>query len=301
MFTIKKIVLTVLLVSFVFCFVGCSASDLQKYESMVFDCYNDGHTVNIEATVWKNEKFQKKDMPDQTCTFGGKSYTGTYQYSDIRKGNSYVIDIYEGEDRIEFGLKSETGELVYINLVGREFLDTQPYLEDVSNPYENAISIAKKVADEYIDNIEEYTMEVGKPYVYQKVQDGVTYQLTRYGINFTKYIQGHRSSDSIQIGVTSKGTISGVVMYDVGAFDGMEIDFDEQLVAQSIAQKVEEIYRKISYKVTEHTAEEQRIVLAPDGTLYMLSAVYVKGMLENSDSDKAETTGFYLLTVIGER
>ena len=149
----KSIITIVLLAVIIGCFVGCTPKqNPQKdlYESFVEDVANDGTGIRAENSVWNLEYFKKQNMTDKTISVCGKTYKGNYSKSIIDKYNSYTTDLYCDENYIEFGLRSDTGELVLFNRMNAEFFDTEPYLDDVSEPEQNAISLATKIAGDYV-------------------------------------------------------------------------------------------------------------------------------------------------------
>lgn len=66
-----------------------------------------------------------------------------------------------------------------------DFFDTQPYLPDVDNPYESAVSFATQIASEYVD-IADYTQIIEEPMTRYKEREGTTYEITYYIVNFAK-------------------------------------------------------------------------------------------------------------------
>lgn len=124
-------------------------------------------------------------MDDKTCLVLGNHYSGSYSKSIVDKMNSYTTDIYVDDNHIEFGLRDDNGELAYVNLMNANFFDTQPYLPDVDNPYEAAVSFATQIASEYVD-IADYTQIIEEPMTRYKEREGTTYEITYYIVNFAK-------------------------------------------------------------------------------------------------------------------
>ena len=302
MFTIKKTLASLLLLAFILCFSGCGSIGNEKYKSWIESSFNDEYAVDAEIDVWPLKRYEKSEQREMSCAFLGGTYTAPYKDSYVDRCNSYTTDRYKSTDVGTFGLRSDTGELVFINFMNKNFFETQPYWEDIENPYETAVTMAKDVAAEYVKSIDEYTMITEEPSVSYKERDGITYSITYYNFTFVREIQGYLSSDYIMVRITSKGTVSAVFMGDIGAFEDVKLDFDSSAVEESVAKKIEQTYQGRAYKVSDYRIDEQRIAIAPDGTIYMSSAVFLYGRGSNAASDSPlETTGVYILTVIGER
>lgn len=62
---------------------------------------------------WGGSSFKASDAPAKaSVTYGGETYTGTYRDSEYRMGNSYITHYYTGDNCYEFGINSETGNLL---------------------------------------------------------------------------------------------------------------------------------------------------------------------------------------------
>ena len=179
-----------------------------------------------------------------------------------------------------------------------DFFESQPFLPEVNNPYESAISFATEIASTYVDDIADYTQIIGEPTTQYKEKDGVTYEITYYYITFAKKINDYFSSDYISIKVTSKGTLASIVMGDINAFDGVMLDFDPTAVNKSIAEKVDASYKDNGLEVTQWNITDQKIVVTPNGYICMYSTVEVEG---KGISDAEVNTGICIMTVLGRK
>ena len=273
----KKIiaVLLVLFSAFGLFLTGCGVA---QYTSRVVTSSGDKFSLVPEIDFWTGTSHQKILAFDKTCVVRGQPYTGSYKNSVNYARHSFTTDNYSTENYISFGLRSDTGELVHITLKNSEFYDTEPFLPDVSDPKENAISLATEIASEYVDHINEYTVFEEEPIIRYKKKDGVTYEITYYVINFVKMIDGYLSSDSISVEITSKGHLASLVIGEVGAFDDQKIDIDATLLNQSISDKIEADYKAKDFTVTKCDADEQRIVLTPDGYISVFSVLTLEGV-----------------------
>lgn len=281
-----------------FSFISCNKKNYEPYTSLISDSVNDEYSVDLEVDYWTGEYFEKEDMENKTCFVFGNSYYGSYSKSIIDKMNSYTTDIYVDNNNIEFGLRSDTGELAYINLMNSDFFDTQPYLPEVNDPNDTAISLSTEIARDYVDNIGDYTQIFDEPVTKYKERDGKTYQITYYVVTFAKKINGYFSSDFIAVKVTSKGTLASIMIGDIGAFDNTTLSFDTATMNQSISNKIESVYKKSKLEVKESNVDDQKIVLTPNGDICMYSSIVIDGV---DDSNIETRTGVRILTFLGKR
>lgn len=281
-----------------FSFISCNKKNYEPYTSLISDSVYDEYSVDLEVDYWTGEYFEKEDMENKTCFVFGNSYYGSYSKSIIDKMNSYTTDIYVDNNNIEFGLRSDTGELAYINLMNSDFFDTQPYLPEVNDPNDTAISLSTEIARDYVDNIGDYTQIFDEPVTKYKERDGKTYQITYYVVTFAKKINGYFSSDFIAVKVTSKGTLASIMIGDIGAFDNTTLSFDTATMNQSISNKIESVYKKSKLEVKESNVDDQKIVLTPNGDICMYSSIVIDGV---DDSNIETRTGVRILTFLGKR
>lgn len=294
----RNILLILLSLLLTFSFVGCDTKKYEPYMSLISDSVTDEYSVDSEIDYWTGIYFEKEDMEDKTCLVFGDSYTGSYSKSIVDKMNSYTTDIYVGSDNIEFGLRSDTEELVYINLMNSDFFDTQPYLPEIDNPNDTAISLSTEIASHYVDDIEDYTQISDEPVTRYKERDGQTYQITYYIVTFARKINGFFSSDYISVKVTSKGTLASIMIGDIGAFDNTTLDFDTTVMNQSISNKIESSYKRSKLVVKKSNVDDQKIVLTPNGDICMYSSIVIDGV---DDSNIETQTGVSILTILGKR
>lgn len=285
------------ILSLPFCFVSCNSKNNEIYASLIVNSVNDEYSVWAEVDYWTGTYFKKENMVDKSCLVLGNNYSGSYSKSIIDKMNSYTTDIYVDDNNIEFGLRDDNGELAYINLMNANFFDTQPYLPDIDDPYETAISFATKIASEYVDNIADYTQITDEPVTRYKEREGTTYEITYYVVTFAKKINGYFSSDYIAVKVTYKGTIASIMIGDINAFADATIVFEETTVNQSISKKIETTYKNSRLKINKSNIDDQKIVLTPNGNICMYSNIVIDGM---DDSNITTKTGVSILTVLGK-
>ncbi len=225
----------------------------------------------------------------------GTKYSAPYRQSIIYRYNSFTTDIYYSQD-IEFGLRSDNGEFVFINFMNSDFFATEKQLDDEFLTYESVIPFATEIASEFIDNLSEYTIYKEEPRVYDGVSD--------YVITFAKVVNGYYSSDYISVKVTSKGKLASIKMGEIGAFDDLKINIDKIAVEKNITEKLKEVYTRDNFvdkthslEYKEHNFEDQRLAITPDGKYCVYSIIKVLGYdYYNEEAD----TKIDLITIIGQ-
>lgn len=289
----KRIVLLTILLALVMeCFVACKEENSFEekndvYESLVMDVANDNTGISKENNFWDLNSFEKTDISDKTISVCEKTYTGHYEKSFVDKYNSYTTDFYCDENYIEFGLRSDTGELVLFNRMNAEFFDTEPYLDDVNEPEQNAISLATKIAGNYVD-LSDYTQIIEPSQTQYKEKYGKTYTITYYVITFAKEVQGYLSTDFISVKVTSKGNLASIYMGDINAFENIQFNIKNTNVNNSISKKVDSVYAEAEINVESQDVYYQRIAVAPAGQVVICSRIKVFAQDKNKEEIRTE-------------
>ena len=290
-----------LLAALIFGMSGCKKEVSSMYKTMVISGSNDEVGTKQEWDGWNGEYFEKAKLKGETrtVTFGNKQYVGTYVNSCIDVRDPYVTDFYLTEKGgVDFGLREDTGELVYINFMTKSFFATEPYLDDVEDPKGTAMAVAKKIAAEYVRDIEEYeAMELySQESTHEK--DGKTYAISYHTISFVKKVGGYLTSDRINVRVSSKGNLASVNINDLNALDNWTVDFDKERVQESISNKIYDMYNTEYQEVVSFDIEKQEIAVTPDGDLCLLSMLEVN--LKNTGMGEY-STGVVVITIIGEK
>ncbi len=266
------------------------------YESYVNGATNSIYSVKHETNYWSSTYWSKKDnMESKSVDVLGTKYSAPYHESRIDYLNSFTTDHYYGSN-VRFGMRSDTGELVYIIFTNSDYLAIEKKLEDKFLTYESVIPFATEIASNFVDNISEYTIYKEEPRVY----DGVT----DYIINFIKVINGFYSSDYISIKVTSKGELMSIFMGDIGAFDDLKINIDKTAVEKNITEKLMKVYTRDNYEnkdysleYKEHNFETQRLAITPDGKYCISSIITIWGYNYSGEETDTEIS---LITIIGQ-
>lgn len=284
---LSRIIVLFLIIITIGFVVGCSNNACDTYTTLIESISNDGIVKNSEAEFWPGEYFQRNCAKELTCDVLGYSLKGKYDRSIIDKYNSYTTNIYVCEDGIEFGIRNNDGKIVFINLMNKEFFDTQPYLEDLVNSEEYCRSYASEIASNFIKNLSTYNQIEDEPITRIKEKDGKSYSITYYSFTFYRDIAGYNSSDYISIKVTSKGHLASVAIGDTDAFEGKSFTIDKEVLQQRIDEKIIQVYNSTGYIVVDHTILDQKIVKAPDDHFYIVSDVVIK--LVDTDIDQINT------------
>lgn len=255
--------------------VSCNGKKAKKYDSLVFDFANDGILTKNDVDYWTEGYFEEKDIPKKTVEFNGIQYTGQYHTSIISTGEPYATHYFYTDDRIRFGIRGDTEQLVSFTVMNNEYFNTEPYLDDVKNAYEVAYDIANNIAKQHLDDIDSYTLIEKESDVEEKERDGKIYTITYYRFKYVKIISGFETSDYISVSVNSKGHLAAVNMGNIGAFDNIEISFEESKVNESVIQKAKEIYKNTGYTLLSNEIVYQKIAITPDGKVCIVSDLEV--------------------------
>ena len=292
----KLIAVIFVLLALSFSCVGCNSGKFDIYESVISDTANDGLGVKIETNFWTGEYFKKNNMPQKSCSVLGNTYTGEYLQSIIDNRNSYTTDTYIDENGSRFGLRSDTGKLVSLNLMNSSFFDTEPYLQDIDNPEEHAIAFSKEIASNYVDDIDKYTQIIEEPITRYKEKNGIQYEITYYVVTYARKLNDYFTSDYISVKITSKGNLASIMMGDIGAFDNTTLNFSPSKVNESISGKISSAYDESQLKSTD--IDDQKIVLTPNGDICIYSYINI-GLIDNSGVEYK--TAIVLLTAVGKK
>lgn len=255
---------------------SCHSEKFELYKTYIEDVSN-GASAAVDSKIWSTF-FTKENKvgSSRTVSYNGVQYIGQYDNSLVKVFTSYETDYYKTESGIDFGVNSQTGDLVYLNLMTNEYFETEPYLDDVADPAGTALALAKSIAKDFVDDISEYEITIDEPYPQYKKKDGRTYTYYLHDIWFMRKIQGYNTSDRLYIRVTSKGNLAQISLGDINAFKGKTISFDVDKVNTSISDKVKKAYENTSCMLTDFTVGNQYICKLPNGQICIHSNVPVK-------------------------
>ncbi len=274
-----------------------SEAPINMYNSLIADTITDGIITDMEVDYWNGISCHKDNMIDKTIFFDGVEYNCSYQTSIINRMNSYTTDKYRSKDGVEFGVRSDTNDLVSIFFRSSEaFRIRESALPETQLPYETLISIATSIASKSVNDLSEYSLVVGDSATYTYTVTGAKREMICYPITYVKNINGYPSSDYITIVITNKGSLSAIHLGDINAFENIPLDFESTTVTNSISNKLDSIY--IEHQIKGFNIGEQRIVCTPNREICILS--YVSVQLKNESGAEIDTK-VALLTVIGHK
>ena len=275
-FTIKGTLYILIMVCMLQMMAGCETrqtDDLyQTYITQISSDGSDGTGVTQEKDYWPWD-LTSDDKKGQTVsvTFMGKNLTGEYSRSGTSIFTPYIYDHYITDDPILFDVRRDTGEVISIDFRNGNFYDTEPFLEDVANPQETAISMAQKIAAQHI-SLSDYEQTV-EQHTHEKERDGKTYYVTFYTVWFKKYIQGFPTRDLVRVVITSKGNFAAFSKGAIGELDGLTAEIDIEKVNESVIAKVKDKYAKLGFPTSNIEIMSQEVAKTPDGNLGIVSNV----------------------------
>lgn len=254
---------------------GCSSDSkyaVYEYETFVTSTANCLDSTLSTSPIWVTEI---PEAPEEyTIEFQGNTYTGTHSFSSDPHLRSFATYQYSG-DTSSFGVRANTGELVSFSFLMPGFSEAEVLKQDVADPEKNAYQVAERTASEYIDT-SKYTRSISSNVSHTEV-GGETLEYTTYTVEYTKEIGGIPTDDTLRVFVTSKGTLEGVSLGEIGAFDHVgQTSISLEKVESSIAEKMLELQQEVlvplsdEYKIREHS-----IHLTPNKELAVVSLVEV--------------------------
>lgn len=272
--TNKYLLLVISVITAVYALFGCNSGKHQQYESVICDTANDSTNIEFECNYWTGAYFIKDHMPSASCEVMGIVYTGDYKQSIVDKLNSYTTNIYMDANRIEFGIRDDTGEFVFINFMNAQFFDTEPFLNDIENAQEMSLSLSRQVASNYVNDLNEYEQIIENPITRYEEKDGANYEITYFITTFDRKIDQYYTSDYISIKVTSKGNIASIMIGDLNAFSNIkEISFDASTAEQSVKNKINTVYTKAGYSIVQTEVADRKMARTPNGEICIYSIV----------------------------
>ena len=247
-------------------------SKYDKYESLVFDISNDGIITKTDVEYWSGEYFDEKNVLDKTIEFDGVKYKGKYLKSIVDLNMSYTTQEFRTDEGIRFSIRSDTKQLVAFTVMNNKYFETEPYLDDIENSAQVASDIADNIARQYLDDIDSYTLKKTSA-VNETERDGKIYTYTNYRFRYIKVINGYETSDGLYISVNSKGHFVAFNADDIGAFDDIEVSFDETKVNDSLDKKISELYEKTGYTVMGKEIKDKKLAKTPDGDVCIVANI----------------------------
>lgn len=257
---------------------------------ILFKILNDSpkcYKVTEDYKWWNGSSFSSPSAESTLyIKFDGKSYNVDYMYSRYDNYNSFATDYYDNTRGVTFGLNSNTGELVYINLKTPSFFKKEPLLQDVDNIKEIGLELAQKYASLFI-NLNDYILYNTRrsPYQPDRTQKA---KMVFYTYTFVKKINNECSSAYISVQITSKGNLASIVIGDLNAFSDenkkqiesfKDIDIDNMVFS-----KLEEMTKDLDAPSFEITGKYY--ALTPDGDIVICVTATCSYTYINSENAK---------------
>lgn len=270
---------------------------LDKYQSVIGDVSNNYLSQGIEYDLWPLEIFYKNNMKNKTVSVLGSTFEGEYRSSIVVTLNSFASDKYRCEDGTEFELRDDTGEIVYFGLELENVYKAESKLEDLENPEETRMAIARETAKNFVSDIDEYEMSIETSYTTHDYINGGTMTFGTY--RFDKKLYGYTTSDYIEILVSPRGTVTGISIGDIGAFDNIDLDFDMDMLNESVISKTKQSYENSEYNLIDCNIISYRFGVSPNGDVIAVSGVNVT--FQHPDSEEIFNSSLCIYTAVGRR
>ena len=163
------------------------------------------------------ETIERSEAPRTlTIEFNGKNYTGDYLESLNRQNYGDWFDYYEGEDSI-FGVNYITGRICQFSLKSNNYSNDEEQTERFS---EEVLRRRVEVfLFGYLEDFSEYTL-IDTAYRSHK---NIYYYL------YNRTINGIKTSDEIEIGITASGVIDDYGEVSPGHMENFELPSSEEM------------------------------------------------------------------------
>lgn len=261
----RKTILLLIIINICFLLTACETKKYNSYESYISDLSNSVYSPKLEIDLWYRDFINRKAEENKTFTYNGKKYELTYKDSIIGSSNSFIKNTYRSKERYEFSFRDDTGELCWANFCNREYYNVYPYMENIENAEDNAIKSAQEIALQYLDDINDYEIEI-KTYIQTIEKDGIMYEHLYYRIEYIRNInlQNFFSKDKMMVKVDSKGYICQISIGDINVLNGKDIQVDEDRLLKAISNKIDDIFKDSIYEVVNHKIQRHVFAVTPD-------------------------------------
>lgn len=258
----------------------------------VISCGNIAENKTYKSYMCNTAKSELDTSAQAQKAFSFKSdiYSGEYTFSRWAGNGPIRIDYYYDKNQdATLKFESQTGKFAGIHF-GSLLTDEYISKPDRDNSYEYALDMAKHIAAEYIDT-SKYRLEHSQMTV-PDVNDN--FEVLLYTFEFTKYVDGFKTSERVYINITSKGDLFTLNVSNIGLFnDTQDIRIDKNALDNSIKLKLKDLYAdeyQYTYKISRQT-----LTYSPENTLTVVSAIEVELTANEND---VFNTGLELATVV---
>ena len=241
----------------------------------------DGGNHSSEYDIWSeanlNYHFDETAPANATVTFGGKTYTGSYQRSAVWVPELYPSHRYKTEDSTHFEINGETGELVSISFSSR-------ISENATVDFDYCQDLANSIADDYID-LSEYQLTTDTQTIYNNFI---------YVFIYYREVEGYRTADKLTVSIDGNGNLISFGHSMLNSFadiDSITIDQSKAIIA--IENKLNTIYQS-NNKRKGYDIDSVILVKLENGSYAFLYTV--ENQFEEADNHFNTVTNILLIT-----
>ncbi|MCR5344570.1 MAG: hypothetical protein K6E46_00755 [Lachnospiraceae bacterium] len=246
-----------------------------------------------ECKWWNGNNFTSTSVEARrSIPFINRIYTVDYKYTRYDNYNSFATDYYSDAKGISFGVNSNTGELVYVNLKSLSFWKSELKLDDIANIKKIGEKMAERYAAIYID-LDDYILYSTSQKPYRSITDS-NVKMTFLTYTYVKLINGDPSSAYVSVQITSKGHLASIVIGDLNAFPDInsfskkrkeQLDrFNDIDVDNTVISKLEEMTKGLDAPSFEIT--DKYYALTPDGDIVICVTATCSYTYINSENVK---------------
>lgn len=260
-------------------------SGLTEYRSYVCALANSSYAPKMEIDFSNDKEGIAPPFSSIKVNFEGTEYNLSYTTSSRKTGNMYRKHTYSFST-LSLYMNEATQECVGFWFTPAEFAadDKLPDIENFEDEFLN-------MSDEYVSQFIN-TKDYERTYEIPKFNSLANTKI--YKVIYTKYYNGIKTNDTVDIEITSKGKIKSLHINNVGAFDDITKEIDIDKVNQSVEDKV---YTSCSREVLDCEISDQYLGFTPEGDLIVISHVNIT-ISHNKEENIISKVGTILATPV---
>lgn len=232
-----------LIAMILFSSVACSSTKYNVVEAWDYDNVSGAeHKMEFDTN---SKKYEKAISPvNKKMNFNNKEYE--LYYVNSKKGYLYEddIDFYEYIEKgtnISIGINNKTGRIDSFSWMSINYLESKSNVNELNR--DECLNIAQKYLADFVDDALEYTL------INERYLEMPTYQAV-YDFEFSRVIDGMKTSDMAYIGITVYGDIITHLFKNLGEMRNETLPNDDDLntIYNNINEKISVIYNNVSEK-----------------------------------------------------
>lgn len=254
-------------------FVHLVENDPQgPYGDAAYPCYFEGemntstaYPRDAERHLWITTNSDPETTESATVTFFGFSYTGTPQRRYQVPKVPYEAVAYRTENGEEFDLRTDTGEIVFLDRMGKGF-----FAREYAGESAVGIEAAREIALDAVRGVRSADLSVyrEKPVKEEIAKSEIGREFRFYTFTFVKPLGEIDTMDRFSVRVTSNGTVASVTVGSIGAFDEFTAP-DLAAANASLVKALPVIFSNTNHALESYTIVNQTLTLTKEGKMVL--------------------------------